>query len=272
LVSSSIVTYRIRKSFFVPRRTTKNLFSNILGKLYNTTYLLSLKEWYMDELMHHSIWNLFKRIGRRFLFINKNISLLLFVVVIILVLITNYIRFNNGNNALLFSTVIALISLIFAFRSFVEKAMARMAWLFVLISQLVFSMAISSYKGIDLSHSLLFMSGIIIAGLIGIVIINYITKEGNSIDLKWYKGLCYEYPKLNVMFLICTLCVYGFPVSPTFIGVEIIYNYLHSTDWPLSILFSIIILINSLSLLRIYSRLFLGPHIRKNHEAANLSA
>jgi NADH:ubiquinone oxidoreductase subunit 4 (subunit M) len=65
------------------------------------------------------------------------------------------------------------------------------------------------------------------------------------------------------------LAVSGFPITPTFIGEDLIFSHIHEDQIFLSLIVSVSLIIDGLALVRIYSRIFMGPHYKNNHEVAS---
>ena len=52
----------------------------------------------------------------------------------------------------------------------------------------------------------------------------------------------------------------GFPITPTFIGEDLIFSHIHSDQYVLVLINSVSFILDGLAIIRIYARLFLGPH------------
>jgi formate hydrogenlyase subunit 3/multisubunit Na+/H+ antiporter MnhD subunit len=64
----------------------------------------------------------------------------------------------------------------------------------------------------------------------------------------------------------------GFPITPTFLGEELILGHIHSGQYLLMILIMGSLLIVGLVIFRTYSRLFLGIHMKGMHIRSYRSA
>ena len=58
----------------------------------------------------------------------------------------------------------------------------------------------------------------------------------------------------------------GFPITPTFIGEDLIFSHIHEDQYVLALFTTLSFIIDGLALVRIYARVFLGPHIKTYHE------
>jgi NADH:ubiquinone oxidoreductase subunit 4 (subunit M) len=57
----------------------------------------------------------------------------------------------------------------------------------------------------------------------------------------------------------------GFPITMSFIGEDLILSHIHDADFLLSILVSLSFILGGIAIIRIYARLFMGPHTKTYH-------
>ncbi len=124
----------------------------------------------------------------------------------------------------------------------------------------------------DFSQVHLYLSGIFVSGLIGYLCFRRLEKRGESAMLDRFHGHCYEYPRLTIVFLVACLGLAGFPITPTFIGEDIIMGHMHQNQFGLTVLIALGLILDGLVVFRIYARLFLGPHEKGYHEVAYRSS
>jgi formate hydrogenlyase subunit 3/multisubunit Na+/H+ antiporter MnhD subunit len=72
--------------------------------------------------------------------------------------------------------------------------------------------------------------------------------------------------------LVACLGVSGFPISPTFIGEDLIFTHIHTDQAMLATIISINFIVDGLSIMRIYARIFMGPHVKSIYEMAYRSS
>jgi formate hydrogenlyase subunit 3/multisubunit Na+/H+ antiporter MnhD subunit len=82
----------------------------------------------------------------------------------------------------------------------------------------------------------------------------------------------YEHPKIAFTFLLGCLGIAGFPISPTFLGEDLIFTHIHAYQYGLAFLVALSFILNGLALIRIYARVFLGPHVKSMYEMAYRSS
>jgi len=93
-----------------------------------------------------------------------------------------------------------------------------------------------------------------------------------SIGLDQFHGHSYKHPKLAFLFLLCCLGLSGFPITPTFIGEDLIFSHIHENQIVLASFTALSLIIDGLAIIRIYARVFLGPHAKSIDEMAYRSS
>jgi formate hydrogenlyase subunit 3/multisubunit Na+/H+ antiporter MnhD subunit len=64
----------------------------------------------------------------------------------------------------------------------------------------------------------------------------------------------------------------GFPITSTFIGVDLLFAHIKEDQIFLAFFLSMSFVVGGLSVIRLYARVFLGPHIKPYHEVAYRSS
>ena len=157
-------------------------------------------------------------------------------------------------------------------KSFTERKRTRLSWLLVIMNHFWVALAISFNEHFSIGHTLLYLSGISIAGLIGYGCLNYLQKIEGNIDLNQFHGYSYKHQKLALIFLLACLGASGFPISPTFIGEDLIFSHIHEDQILLASLTALSFIIDGLAIIRIYARVFMGPHVKSIYEMAYRSS
>jgi len=273
LVSPSVVTYLIREQFyhFTPREHT---FEDTLPKrLEYTLYMLSLREWDLDTFMYRWLWNPMKSVGRRLdLFnIDRSLSILIPLFVIGLVALFFADRLGRAGHTVL-PVVCAGISLLLILRAFTERKHVRRALTMVILAHFWTALAISFNEHFDLTHSAFYLTGALLSGVLGVYVIDRLRRTERNVDLGRFHGHVFEHPRSAMLFLLACLGLAGFPITPTFIGEDLIFSHIHADQWVLASLVALTFVLNGLALIRIYARIFLGPHVKTYHEVAYRSA
>jgi NADH:ubiquinone oxidoreductase subunit 4 (subunit M) len=168
--------------------------------------------------------------------------------------------------------LLAGIGLSLVLKSFAERKKLRHSWLLIFMSHFWISLAIGYNDTFDLSQIYLYLSGTIVSGLIGYFILRKMARIEPGINLAHFHGHAYEYPGTAFVFLLACLGMTGFPISPAFIGEDLLYTHIHSDQVVLAFLVSLSFVVDGLSIIRIFARVFYGPHIKNYHEIAYRSS
>ncbi|MFN4150838.1 MAG: proton-conducting transporter membrane subunit, partial [Candidatus Sericytochromatia bacterium] len=234
---------------------------------------LSIKEWNMDSFMYNYLWKPLKTLGNNIRFINAKTVLYLFTPLYLVGLYFAYHKQSLPSYITgYFPLLTAFISLLMILKAFTKRSEASKSWFLIIVSQLYMSLAISFNEQFEYTQLVLYLSGIVISAIIGYICFSILNKHKESTTLDKFHGHSYEHPRLAVIFLIACLGLAGFPITPTFIGEDVILGHIHENQFLLTFIISLCIILDGLSIFRLYSRLFLGPHDKGYHEKAYRSS
>lgn len=266
LVSPSVVSYLIREQFynFVPRRY--GIEHALSRRITNSIYQMSVKEWNLDEVMNYILWIPLKNIGRRLDFLTVNRLLALFIPGYLLGVYSLF-RQNQVPPGLseYFPAFFALVSLLMVLKSFSERKSPRMAWLLIIMNHFWMALAVSFNEALTLIESASYLSGVVVAGILGYWALSRLNKLEGSISLNGFFGHSLVHPKMALTFLVACLGVMAFPITPTFIGEDIIFSHVHEDQFVLAFFMACSFVIGGIAIIRIYARVFLGPHSKGDH-------
>jgi NADH:ubiquinone oxidoreductase subunit 5 (subunit L)/multisubunit Na+/H+ antiporter MnhA subunit len=273
LVSPSVVTYLIREQFyhFTPRVHT--LEDSWPKRLEYSLYVLSLKEWNLDSFMYRWLWNPMKAIGRRLDRFTIRRMLLFFVPLYVLGCAGLFME--EQLPVVLFNALpvlSAFIAVVMVLRSFTERHHVRRALLMIVMGHFWVALAVSYNEHFNIGHSVLYLSGVVVAGTVAYLAIVRLRRTENQVNLRRFHGHVFEHPRLALVFLLACLGLAGFPITTTFIGEDLIFTHIHAHDLLLASLVSLCFVIDGLALIRLYARVFLGPHVKTYHEVAYRSS
>lgn len=272
LVSPSVVSYLIREQFynFVPRK--KTIEDSFPKKLEYTFYQLSLKEWNLDSF-NYVIWKPFKWMGKMVGNVTIKSALIIFSITYAVGAICLFFEYVIPTEIYhLFPILYSLIGFALVLKSYTERKNVLLSWMLIIMNHFWIALAISFNEHFKFEHTLIYLSGIVVLGTVGIISINHIKKIEGHIDLNQYQGHSYEHPKTAIIFLIACLGLTGFPISPTFVGEDLIFSHIHENQILLAFIVASSLIIDGIATIRIYSRVFLGPHIKTYHETAYKSS
>ncbi len=273
LVSPSVVSYLIREQFynFKPRPLTiEDSFPRRFGY---SIYLLCLKEWNLDALMYRYLWNPLKLLGRKMDFISLERVLWVGIPAYLAGLFVVYHREVLPESVeSYFPYVFSAIALILVLKAFTERMHARLSWVLVVMNHFWIALAISFNERFSFSEVHLYLSGVAVCGLLGLEVLRWLKAHEGSIHLDQFHGHSHRHPKFALIFLLACLGVSGFPITPTFIGEDLIFSHIHENQPMLAFMVALSFIVDGLAIIRMYARVFLGPHVKSIYEMAYRSS
>lgn len=273
LMSPSVLSYEIHDMVFNYKAQTQNQSRNSFQKIRNALFILSIKEWNLDWFMFRFLWNPFKWVGRNMNFLVQRISLVLLAIVFLLGLFSfieeGSIPVHLENS---FTLVSSLLGLLLILAAFAERGNAKRAWLLVIAGQCFVTLSIALNEYVALHQIAIYLSGIVIAAGVGYICLKKIEQIDKDIALSQFHGYSYEKPGIAFVFLLCCLSVVGFPFTPTFLGIDLLFTHIHKNQGLLTFLTALSFIFIELAILRIYARIFLGPHKKAYHPIAYRSS
>lgn len=273
LVSPSVLSYLIHDQFFNFIPPQHDIKDNLWGRIQMGVYILSIKEWNLDTFMYRFFWKPLKTLGNMLEFIHLKNVLYFFVPLYVTGL---YFAFHRASipdwiTAFL-PTVLAIIGFLLILKAFVKRNEAPNAWFLVIMSQLFTALAIAFNEQFDWGQIYMYLSGILVSAALGYFVFRRLRRKNESLLLHRFHGHSYEYPHLSNLFLIAGLGLAGFPITPTFIGEDLILGHVQEHQFGLTVLIALSLILDGLAVFRIYARLFLGPHEKGYHEVAYRSS
>lgn len=271
LISPSVVSHKIREQLYENKQSIV-VKETLWLRFQRSIYLLSLKEWNLDNLLFRLIWNPLKRIGRGAKVLN--FKYVFWVMAIVLIAGIGL----RTNEQILSETMRHQLPFFFSFwgfliavKAFTERDSVRKSLTLIMFNHVSISIAMSFNEHFDNTHHFWYLSGVIISWALGYFILTRMRKT-EWVSLDNFYGHIYEYPKTGFVFLLACLGLAGFPITPSFIGEDLIFSHIHLSQIGLAFFTAFSLIINGLATMRIYARVFLGPHIKTYHQTAKRSS
>jgi formate hydrogenlyase subunit 3/multisubunit Na+/H+ antiporter MnhD subunit len=269
LVSPSVVSYLIREQFYTFQKKKTSIESSWSKRLEYTYYMLCLKEWNLDSGLYRYFWNPLKSLGKKLNFLTVKRVTLFTIPLLVGGGFFLYHQEKLPMNILHWLPVIfTSIGLILVIKSFSERKDVYLSWMLVIINHFFIAIAVSFNEHYGLIENILYLSGIVVGGIIGYYALRTMQRIEGSVDLEQFHGHSYKHPKTAFVFLMCCLGMTGFPISPTFVGEDLVFSHIHEDQYALAAITSLGLIIDGLSAIRIYARVFLGPHAKSVYDMA----
>ncbi|MCW3092171.1 MAG: hypothetical protein JWP81_3240 [Ferruginibacter sp.] len=266
LVSPSVLNYLVHHQYFHYTPPEQKPVSKFKASL----YMLGIKEWNLDSLMFTYLWSPFKWLGKQLQFLQSGLFMVLAAFAGLILLGIGYTdqsmipSLNGALPVILMGTALTLI--LFAFAS---GQCALKAWKYLLIAHLFIMAAILfNSPHINPIEIFFYASGILPAFLLGYYCLQKIKAIDSDISLNQYHGYVYEQETTGLLFLFAAIGMLGFPITAAFIGIDVMFTYVHSDQSALIILMALCLVFIELSAFRILLRIFMGPHKKLNHPVA----
>uniref|UniRef100_UPI0040486523 proton-conducting transporter transmembrane domain-containing protein n=1 Tax=Algoriphagus sp. TaxID=1872435 RepID=UPI0040486523 len=274
LVSPSVVSYLIREQFygFVPRQKIEG--NSRWNRLYLSVYVWSLKEWNLDRLINRLVFLPLKKLGHRLDFLKYRTVFIYFIpsyALGVYLLLTGYVLPDLLHQVL--PSVFAFVALLLVLRSFTERKSIPLAWTMLLLNHFWMVLAIAENENFSVQEIGMYLSGILFFGMLGRGLIFWMTRHHGPQGLFAYQGHVKKYPLAAFLFLLCVLGLIGFPISPTFIGEDLLFSHIKEDQFVLATLAALAFVMEGVAAIRIYARLFFGPsqeHPRSEDLSADL--
>lgn len=273
LVSPSVVSYLIREQFYNFQPRPETIEKSFPQRMAYSIYVMCLKEWNLDSLMYRYLWNPLKMVGRKLEFITLK---RVFTVGVPAYLVGLFVVYNREvlpeSIESYFPYVFSTIALILVLKAFTERIVARLSWMLVIMNHFWIALAISFNERFSFNEVHIYLSGVAISGILGFEVLRWLRSHEGSIDLDQFHGHCYRHPIFALTFLIACLGVSGFPITPTFVGEDLIFSHIHEDQPMLALFVALSFIIDGLAIIRMYARVFLGPHAKSVYEMAYRSS
>ena len=267
LVSPSVVSYLIREQFYNFQPRLKTLEDTWPRRMAYALYILCLREWDMDAMMYRYLWNPLKAAGAKLDFLARPaavVSLALVFCIGVLLRLNESVVPNRIH--VLLPVAFAFIGLVSVLKSFTERRHAHRAWVLASTSHFWVVLAISFNEHFGMEEAVLYLAGVVAFGIAGWGILRRVRRLEGDIDLNRFHGASWAHPRLGLIFLLCSLAVAGFPITPTFIGEDLLFSHIHDDQIVLAAMTALQLIVTGIAIIRIYSRVFMGPHTPSVYE------
>ena len=266
LVSPSVLNYLVHHQYFhyhPPQNKT-------VGKLKAALYILAVKEWNLDAMMFKYVWSPFKWIGKQVQSLESRFGKILLVVLAVLAVNAAFISpsiWENVSDVL--PGIFLGIALLILLASFASRRSARECWDNLIIPHIFIISAITINAGqIHWTEVILYMAGVLVAYTIGLFCLQKTYSIDKNVSLNQFHGYVYEDKVTAVLFLLAAIGLLGFPVTTAFIGIDIFFTYIESGQVLLIALLALCFVFVELAAIRIFLRIYMGPHKKLYHPVA----
>jgi NADH:ubiquinone oxidoreductase subunit 5 (subunit L)/multisubunit Na+/H+ antiporter MnhA subunit len=266
LVSPSVLNYLVHHQYFhyvLPKQKT-------VSKFKASFYMLNIKEWNLDSIMFTYLWSPFKWLGKQLQFLQSKFLMVILALTGIILLVFGY---TNLINVPALSDVLPIVFMSIALAvilfAFAYRQSALKAWIYLLTAHFfIIAAVLFNAVHVNLIEIVFYVSGVILAFLLGYYSLQKIKAVDNDISLNRFHGYVYEQNTTGFLFLVAAMGILGFPLTAAFIGIDVLFTYVHSNQSVLIMLMALCFVFIELTAFRILLRIFFGPHKKLNHPVA----
>ena len=275
LVSPSVVAHLLRvegeideafdlRTSAMARSLPQALRESLPATLQNTLQVVALQEFNLEAQVRSILWDSFRRIGYRLGRISRLTGLALSVVAIGL----GWASYEAGMATRPTLALLAAIGMIYlSLLAFSQKRDPLSIWNQAGSSTLLAGLATWLTSQDATSYVALFLSGIFAAWGLGLFAI--IRMGGQRIFEQnpfLYRGMEEKTPGLSLLLFLAFLGLVGFPITPAFLGQDLVLYHISSEHAWMAPLIAIAFVLNGISVSGVYMRLCAGRpvEIRKS--------
>ena len=280
LVSPSIVVHLLRvegatNAGFDIQNTTRfqflpaSLRSIVPEVIYNTLYVFSLQEGNLELLVRSILWTPLKRVGANIN--NTNLWLKLvysfgsFAMLGLIIIV-------SGSTTKYFALPVSIFMVLASLSAFSQKHSPYSVWNAIGLSSTLAGLAIWFLNPAALLDVVIFASGIIPAWALGVVVLAKLLKNENFAESPFtYRAFSETQPKLSLLLFLSFLGLVGFPISPAFLGEDLLLSHASSHDPWFALPITIAFVINGIAAARIFQRLCMGRPNELNYTEENIT-
>ncbi len=268
LVSPSIVVHMLRvegstdSDFYIqdnhPRfKFLPDSLKKVLPEvLQNTLYVFSLQEGNLELLVRSLLWNPLKSIG---VSINKTPLILKLIYGCSSFALFGLVILATHMGTEYLAIPVSVLMVLTSLSAFSIKHNPIGVWNAIGLSSVLAGVAIWFINPDALFDVGLFASGIVPAWALGIVVLIKLLKNDNFAATPFaYRAFSETQPRLSLLLFLSFLGLVGFPISPAFLGEDLLLHHASSQGPWFAMPITIAFVINGISAARVFQRLCMG--------------
>jgi NADH-quinone oxidoreductase subunit L len=266
-VSPSIVALLLRledsadTDFYIKNRTMRDrlplsIRDTFPDVLRNTLYVFSLQECNLELLVRSLLWDPLKKIGTAMNAVSPWIKGVTALVIFgLFIFVAQAELMNHRYLAIPASISMALATL----SGFSQKHSPFRTWNDIALSYFFACVAVWFMVNSAWDDAVLFLTGIIPAWLLGLVALSLLLKSENYKNTPFaYRAMAETKPKLSLLLFISFLGIVGFPITPAFVGEDLLLYHASSRHPWFAALIAFSFVMNGIAAARIFLRLCMG--------------
>jgi formate hydrogenlyase subunit 3/multisubunit Na+/H+ antiporter MnhD subunit len=267
LVSPSIVAHLLRvegsadTDFYIDSEAKFSFLPESIRKtlpevLQNTLYVFSLQEGNLEHMIRALVWEPLQGIGATINHTKPWVKTLYGLAGVVIILLA----FEGLGIDRKYLSIPISVTMVFASLSaFGQKNKPIKVWNAITLSSILAGVAVLFLNPLATYDVVIFLSGIIPAWLLGVVVLLKLLKNQDTTEsLFTYQAMAETQPKLSLLLFLSFLVLVGFPISPAFLGEDLLLSHASSHDPWFALPITIAFVINGIAAARVFQRLCMG--------------
>lgn len=267
LVSPSIVTHLLRvegavdTDFYIEKSPARSFLplsirNQLPEILRNTLYVFSLQEGGLEFLVRSILWTPFKRIGA---WVNTLSLWSLGSLILATAGVCSLLVRGADIDTRYLAIPVSMAMIIASSSAFSQKHSPFKVWNTLLLSYVLSGIAVMLLNPDIGADVLMFFSGIFPAWLLGVVVLRKLLKNQHFNDAPFaFRAMAETQPKLSMLLFLSFLGIVGFPITPAFLGEDLLLAHASSEHLWFALPITIAFVVNGIAAARVYLRLCMG--------------
>lgn len=267
LVSPSIIAHLLRmegamdtdegpKQQAITLRLPVSVKDTLPDVLQNTLYVFALQEGNLERLVRSVLWEPLKKVGR---LINGYPLWQKLAVGGGMVAFLGILAGVGAMDSMYLGIPVALAMLLTSLSAFSQKHSFTGVWNAVALSSLLAGLSVWLLNSEADNDIVFFMTGIVPSWLLGLLVLSRLPgKERFAANPFAYRAMFETHPSLALLLFLSFLGLVGFPISPAFIGEDLLLYHASAQFSWIAALIACSFVINGIAAARVYLHLCMG--------------
>lgn len=267
LVSPSIIAHLLRvegaadSDFFIKQSTDMQFLPvSLRGSLpevfRNTLYVFALQEGNLERMVRKILWDPLKYAGSKINTLDFQVKALAVIALFIMIVLAST---EGGIARRVMSLPVSVVMVAASLSAFSQKHSPYKVWNTVAFSSLLAGIAVWLMTADAMTDAGLFASGIIPGWLVGLIVLRGMLKDEDFAKNPFlYRAMAEKHPKLSLLLFLSFLAMVGFPISPAFLGEDLLISHASEHNPWFAFPITIAFVVNGIAVARLFVRLCMG--------------
>lgn len=267
LVSPSIVAHLLRVEgsvdgdFYIKKTSNLrflpvSLRDSLPEVIQNSLYVFALQEGNLDRLVRMILWEPLKKTGARLNALGASYKILAALMILAVVI---YSSARENISGPLVSLPVSVAMVLASLGAFSQKHSPIKVWNGVALSSISAGLTVWIMNSAAWIDVLLFLSGIIPAWLLGLWVLERMLRHEDFAASPFvFRAMAETRPRLSLLLFLSFLGMVGFPISPAFLGEDLLLSHATEQHPWLALPITIAFVLNGIAAARVFLRLCMG--------------